>query len=66
MLGTHCSNEGHLLYIWQRKIVFIKSKGNKMLGHAFYSLSKYRLYSSMKTNQLQKSNQDGVQNDNQK
>lgn len=24
-LGTHRSNEGHLLHVWQRKIAFIKS-----------------------------------------
>lgn len=23
VLSTHCSNEGHLLHIWQRKIAFI-------------------------------------------
>lgn len=40
--GTHCSNEGHLFHIWQRKIDFIKShrKQNEVMLFFFYSLSR--------------------------
>lgn len=33
--GTHCSNEGHLLHIWQRKIAFIKSSRKQNVGSCF-------------------------------
>lgn len=38
--GTHCSNEGHLFHIWQRKIDFIKSHRKQNEVMLFYSLSR--------------------------
>lgn len=42
-VGTHCSNEGHLLHIWQHKIAFIKSHRKQNEVMLFYSLSRNRL-----------------------
>lgn len=58
MLSTHCSNEGHLLHIWQRKIAFITSRRKQDEVTLFYSLSRKRLQLSLKRAQLRKLNKE--------
>lgn len=48
------------------KSPLLNRTGNKMRGHAFYSLSRNRLFLSLTATQLQKLNKDREQSDNQK
>ena len=67
--GTHCSNEGHLLHIWQRKIVFIKSHGKQNVRSCFFVFFLFLFKEQallLKSTQLQKLNKEGEWSDNQK
>lgn len=53
-LGTQCSNEGHLLCVWQRKIAFIKLHRKQNEVMLFILFQGNRLHLSLKETPLQK------------